>query len=317
MRSNATTRPSWSRWGRSAYDTDADLRAERDALGPLAEDQGYRQDAEVLVVTSGVRVDADLLDAAPSARLVVTTTSGYDHLVTDALRSRGVAAARLPLVRRDAVVDASLELLIAGLRRSGWLRAQGRAGRWARGSLPGLGMRTLRGSTIGVVGLGVIGARLAEVLGVLGAEVLGCDPARSVPGVRPVGVDEMLAEADAVSLHCHLTPATRGLLSGARLAAARPGLVVVNTARGPVLDLPAALDLLDSGHLAAVGVDVFPEEPYPHLARSASSPGLLLTPHASGYHDGLPERVREGLVATLAAWRGGHTLPHPVPLPPR
>lgn len=307
--------PSVSRWGRSSYETDADLAAEAAALGPLAAVAGFQQDAEILVVTSGTQVDKQLLDQAPSARLVVTTTSGYDHLDRGLLAERQVCAARLPLVRRDAVVDASLELLIAGLRRSGWLREEARHGRWARSSMPKLGMRTLRGSRVGVVGLGVIGARVAEVLAFLGAEVVATDPAVRLVGVATLSLDEMLACCDALTLHCHLTDATQGLLSRQRLETARPGLVVVNTARGGLVDVAAAVDGLESGRLAAVGLDVFPQEPYPQIALAAKHPGLLLTPHAAGYHQGLSALVQQGLVATVDAWATGQALPHPVPLP--
>ena len=305
--------PSLSRWGQSSYETDADLAAEAAALEPLAALRGFHQDAEILVVTSGTRVDRLLLNRAPSARLVITTTSGYDHLDRSLLAARGVAAARLPLVRRDAVVEASLELLVAGLRRSGWLRAASRRGQWARSTMPTLGMRTLRGSRVGVVGLGVIGSRMVEVLTLLGADVVATDPAVRLPGVATQDLDGMLASCDAITLHCHLTEHTRGLLSRTRLAKARRGLVVVNTARGGLVDVEAAVSLLANGTLAAVGLDVFPEEPFPHLALAEGHPDLLLTPHAAGFHDDLCSLVRQGLVATVDAWRAGQPLPHPVP----
>lgn len=306
-------RPTLSRWGRSSYETAADLVAEAAALEDLVQLRGTRTDAQILVVTSGTRVDAGLLDRAPSARLVITTTSGYDHLDEAALVARGVVAARLPEVRRDAVVEASLELILAGLRQSGWLRAEARKGRWARSSMPQLGMRTLRGSTVGVVGLGVIGARMARTLQALGARVVGTDPKVTLDGVEALPLDEMLGECDVLTLHCHLTDGTRALLNASRLARARPGLVVVNTARGDLLDLDAAVRLLEQGVLAAVGVDVFPTEPYPRLREAAEHPALLYTPHSAGYHDGLSGMVRAGLVRTVSSWIAGQALPYPVP----
>ena len=307
-------RPSLSRWGRSSYETDADVAAEAAALDPLVELRGIEHDAEILVVTSQVRVDGAMLAQAPSARLVITTTSGYDHLDRVALMARDVLAARLPMARRDAVVEASLELLIGGLRQSAWLHAEAQAGRWARSRLPSLGIRTLRGATVAVVGLGVIGAQMVAVLDALGAHVLGVDPhTPAPPGVARVSLTEALSQADAVTAHCLLTGDTRLLLDRPTLAAARPGLVVVNTARGDVLDLDAAIDLLDHGHLGALGVDVFPREPYPGLARSAEHTGLRFTPHAAGYHDGLAAAVRSGLVETVSAWAAGTSLPFGVP----
>ena len=303
-------RASWSRWGRSSYERDADLLAERQALEPWVELRAPEQDAEILSVTSRTRVDEALLARAPSARLVVTTTSGYDHLDLGLLAARGVAAARLPEARRDAVVETTLALLLGGLRCITTLQAEARAGRWARGALPELGLRSVAGRRVAVVGLGVIGRKLAEVLQVLGAEVLGLDPAGLPEGVRGGELDTLLAEADALTLHCDLNPGTRGMISAERLARARPGLVLVNTARGPLVDLPAALDALRAGRLGGLGLDVFPVEPWPDLGLTRDLAGLTVTPHAAGWHVDLPARSREGLARAVAAWVEDRPVPY-------
>lgn len=303
-----TERIRWSRWGRSSYERDEDLAAEAAAMAPFVETLPPGVDAEVLSVTSKTKVDAAFLDHTPSARLVVTTTSGYDHLDLVELRARGIAAARCPLVRRDAVVDSALGLMLAGLRVLGPLAAAAREGRWMRGELPALKPRTLAGARVGVVGLGVIGQKMAAVLGVLGAEVLGVDPAGVPEGVRAAELDEVLQTCDAVTLHCALTPETRGCVSRVRLERARPGLVLVNTARGRLVDLDAALDAVDAGRLAALGVDVFPEEPWARLAEAAQRPQVWVTPHAAGWHDRLPEQLRAELAATVAGWVRGEGL---------
>jgi D-3-phosphoglycerate dehydrogenase len=304
--------PTLSRWGRSTYDTEADLAADEAALAPWVRLRPPGSDAEILVVPSSTRVGAAALDAAPSARLVVTTTSGTDHLDLAALEARGVRAARLADARRDAVCESALELLLWGLRATGPLDAAAREGRWARAALPALGMGTLRGARVGVVGLGVIGREMARILGALGATVCGWDPAGVPDGVERAPVPALLASCAALTLHCSLTPSSRGLLSAVALSAARPGLVLVNTARGDVLDLPAAVDALDAGRLGALGVDVFPDEPWPGIGAVASRPRLRFTPHSSGYFAGLPAAVRAGLVATVSAWAEGRPLPHPV-----
>lgn len=303
----------WSRWGRSSYERDEDLAAEREALRPWVELLPPGEDAEILSVTSKTRVDAALLDRAPSARLVITTTSGYDNLDLDELRARGVAAARLPEARRDAVVETTLAMLLGGLRGLPALQAAAREGRWTRGELPGFGLRSVAGRRVGLVGLGVIGRRLSEVLRALGAEVVGQDPAGLPEGVAPLGLGGMLATCDAITLHCDLNPDTRGLLSAERLAWARPGLVLVNTARGALLDLDAALAALEAGRLGALCLDVFPREPWPGMARTAELPGLVLTPHAAGWHLDLPARLREGLARAVSAWVQGQDLPWRLP----
>ncbi len=299
-----------SRWSRSAYETDADLAAEARALSGLVDVLPPGSDAEIVVVSSKLPLGERELARAPSARLVITTTSGTDHLDLDWMRRAGIAACRLPMARRDAVAEATLGMLIHGLRRVGELQERARRGAWARAELPELAPRTLAGSRVGVVGLGVIGRRMAAILDALGVEVLGADPAGLPPGVRPATVDEMLAECDAVCLLCDLNPTSRGILSRERIARARGGLVVVNTARGALLDVDAAVAALAAGRLGALAVDVFPEEPWPDLARVRELPGLLFTPHAAGYHARLPERIREGLVAAVGAFVRGEPLPH-------
>ena len=299
-----------SRWHRSSYETDADLAAEVALLGRAGEVLPFEHDAEVIIVTSGRRVDSALLDRVPSARWVLTTTSGSDHLDLVELGARGVGSARLPEARRDAVVETSLWLLLEGLRRGATLRARAAAGVWARGELPALDMRMLHGHRIGVVGLGVIGRRMAEVLRFLGAEVWGSDP-RGVPeGVFAAEPAEMMERCAAVSLHCSLTPSSRALVDGALLDRAHPGLVLVNTARGALVDVDRAVHALRAGSLAALGLDVFASEPYPHLARDAGVPGLTLLPHAAGFHAGLNQAVREGLHRAVQAIAAGQEPPH-------
>lgn len=295
----------------SPYETQADRQAERAELAAHVQVLPDGQDAEILVTTSNLRIDAALLDAHPSARLVLTTTSGHDHVDLAALRARGVAMARLPLVRRDAVVEVSLSLALAGLHRLGQLQARAAAGGWARKELPALGMANLSGARVGLLGLGVIGRRMAEVCALLGAEVWGHDPAGLPAGVRPASPAELVEGCQVLSLHCSLSATSRGLVDARLLEGAR-GLVLVNTARGDVLDVDAALAALDEGRLSFLGLDVFPQEPWPRMADVVGRPGLVLLPHAAGFHQGLSRRVREGLVQAVAAFVTGERPVHMV-----
>jgi len=299
-----------SRWHTSSYETDADIAEEAALLGSVSQVLPPERDAQVVVVTSGRRVDAALLDRAPSVRWVLTTTSGSDHLDLSELRARGVGAARLPEARRDAVVETSLWLMLEGLRRGATLRARAASGVWARQELPHLDMRMLHGHRIGVVGLGVIGRRMAEVLTFLGAEVWGSDPRGMPEGVREAPPADMVAKCAALSLHCALTPSSQGLVDASLLARAHPGLVLVNTARGAVVEVDSAVAALREGRLAALGLDVFATEPYPHLARDAAVPGLTLLPHAAGFHAGLNRAVRQGLHRAVAAISAGEAPLH-------
>lgn len=303
------------RWGRSAYETPDDLaREQRDAheLG-FTVHAAPRADvlpdtrAEVLVVTSKATVDARALDTV-RPNLVITTTSGFEHIDLAACAERGIAACRCPIARRDAVVEHTIYALIRLLRRLHAQEAPAHHGRWSRSDLPGLAPRSLSGTPIAVIGLGVIGARVATVLTALGARVLGVDPGPSDPTMRTVPLTDALAQAHAVTLHTSSTPSARGLLGGDALAGLRSGCVVVNTARGDLMDPIAAARLVGSGHLGGLACDVFPEEPWPHLAAYAGE-RVLLTPHASGYTVGLGERVAADVRAALTTWITGDPLP--------
>jgi len=266
---------------------------------------------DVLVVTSKAKVSEAVLDGF-SGRYVLTTTSGYDHIDVAAAIERGISVGRCPLARRDAVVETALGALIGLGKR--WPRQLGaaRQGRWVRAELPDLAPLGIRGSTVLVVGLGVIGQKLAEVLRVLGATVWGFDP-RGVPdGVEAVSLEAGLRGCDAVSLHCSLTSSSRGLLDAAALALLPTHAVVINTARGGSLDPVAAVDAVAAGRLRGVAIDVFPEEPWPQLASQSAVEGVWLMPHGAGYAPDLGQRVAAEVGATLRAIAASEPLPHPV-----
>jgi phosphoglycerate dehydrogenase-like enzyme len=299
----------FSRWGRSAYETDEALAAEEAALSALLQPAGFRADAEFVAVNSKTRVDDALLDQMPSARVIVTTTSGYEHMDLHAIHARGITPARLPLARRDAVVESALGMILDFTRRHATLRQDASGGRWVRAALPGMGLSTLRGASVGLVGMGVIGTRMAEVLTVLGASVCGNDPAGLPEGMAEASVDDMLQRCDVLSLHCRLTDDNRGFISRERILSARKGLILINTARGGLMDVDAAVSAAKRGILGGLGVDVFPEEPWPRMSQAADGQRILFTPHASGYHDRLTEVICEGLVDAASALVAEQNIP--------
>jgi phosphoglycerate dehydrogenase-like enzyme len=269
--------------------------------------------ADVLMVTSLTRVGAAQLDAAPRCRLLITTTSGYDHIDLAAARSRDVVVARMPLARRDAVAESTLAMGLSLVRGLPSLQHAARAGRWSRASLPDLGLWRVADEPVGLVGLGVIGRRVAGLFAALGARVLGHDP-RGVPsGVEAVSLQAMLGSCRLVSLHCGLSPGAPPVLSADVLRGARPGLCIVNTARGEALDLAAALELLEADLLGGLALDVYPHEPWPGLGQLSGHPRVLLTPHAAGFHPRLHEDIAAELGAILRAWRAGEPVPARLP----
>lgn len=298
-----------SRWGWSPYETSEDALQEARALSDLVEVGQGRSDAEVVVLHSKIPAGRALLDAAPSMKLLITTTSGTDHIDLNLMRSAGVTVCRLPEARRDAVVEATTGMLIWGLRGFGVLDKWASDGHWGRKNLPQLAPRLLQSSRIGVVGLGVIGQEVARRLSGVGAEVWGADP-RGVPdGLTTSSLSEMARGCDALTLHCDLNPTTEGLISRSILADCSPRLVLVNTARGRLVDTRAALEAVQENRLGGLCLDVFPDEPT-DLSVFGANERVFVSPHSAGFHAGLSQRIREGIVGAVTAWVRGEDVPH-------
>lgn len=298
------------RWGQAEYERGlVDLGPEVRVVEAPGTDAAPLEEADVVAVPSLRPVRAEHLPRLRRCRLVLTTTSGFDHVDVPALTGAGIPVARLPLARRDAVVHTALGMILALTRRFGLLAEGAAAGRWDRDRLPAVGASLL--GPVGVVGVGVIGRRMVEVLDALGAEVLPCDPA--LPGALPL--EAVLERAEVVTLHCALTPETRGRFDAATLARMRPGAVLVNTARGRVVDADAALAAVHAGHLAGLGLDVFPSEPQD--LRRFVHPRVIVHPHAAGWHPGLGAAIAAGITAAVRALLAGEPVPYAiVPAPP-
>jgi D-3-phosphoglycerate dehydrogenase len=254
------------------------------------------QDDIVAVFTMPERpVGKELMDALPALRAVGTATVGFDHVDLDAAEARGVAVVSVPDYCTEEVADHTLALLYALLRGIVVLDRQVAAGRWdAKGAGP---LRTLAGLRVGIVGLGRIGGAVATRLLALGAEVWACDVAPVArDGVRLVELEELLAECDAVTLHVPLTRETRGLVGREQLASMRRGALLVNTARGAVVDVGAVLESLRRGQLGGAALDVLPQEPPP---AAPAAPNLIVTPHAAYYSEAAEERSYRLCVARV------------------
>jgi D-3-phosphoglycerate dehydrogenase / 2-oxoglutarate reductase len=252
---------------------------------PAAELAGFAvvrepQDDVVAVLTLPRHpVGEDLLARLPALRVVGTASVGFDHVDLEAADRRGIAVVSVPDYCTEEVADHTLALLYALLRGVVQLDRQVAAGRWdAEGAGP---LRTVRGLRVGIVGLGRIGGAVATRLLALGAEVWACDVAPVArEGVRLVELEELLEECEAVTLHVPLTRETRGLVGRSRLESMRPGALLVNTARGAVVDVDAVLQALRTGRLGGAALDVLPQEPPP---LRPVAPNLIVTPHAAYY----------------------------------
>jgi glyoxylate reductase len=237
------------------------------------------RDADVLVPTYIDRTDEALLAALPRVRYVASYGVGTDHIDLVACRRRGVIVTNTPDVLTDATAELALALLLAAARRVAEGDGVVRAGGWNAAD-PGWMLGTaVGGKTLGIVGFGRIGRSLARKVAGLDLRILYTSPREAdVPGARRVPLDTLLRESDFVSLHCPLTAETRNIISKERIERMRPGAILINTARGAMIDDEALVEALASGRLAAAGLDVFREEPRvpePFLRLR----NVVLTPH--------------------------------------
>ncbi|SPC16191.1 (S)-sulfolactate dehydrogenase [Cupriavidus oxalaticus] len=264
-----------------------DLRYEPGWVDRRAELLDALPGAQALIVRNRTQVDAALLAGAPSLRVVGRLGVGLDNIDVDACRERGIrvipaAGANARSVAEYVVTTAAL--LLRGAYGSS---AQVAAGQWPRARLSE--GREALGKTLGLVGFGDIGRQAAALAQAFGMQVAAFDPMLAADdpvwartGVRSVALDTLLAQADAVSLHVPLVPATRHLLDAQRIAGMKRGAVLINTARGGVVDEAALAQALRDGHLGGAALDVFEREPLPAGSVLADVPNLILTPHIGG-----------------------------------
>lgn len=258
---------------------------------------------------------ADLLSGMPSLRLISVFGTGTDNVDLEACRRHGVAVTNTPGANAVAVAEHTLALMLAAARQVPRLDRETREGKWPRG----LSVQ-LHGKTLGLIGLGAIGQQVARLARGLGMRVVAWtyhpDPALAAElGVDLKAFEEVLAEADVVSVHVRQTPGATGLVGAREMARMKRGAILVNTARGPIVDRAALADALRGGHLAAAGLDVFDVEPVPPDDPLLALPNAILTPHCAGM---VPEAIEAGLEAAVdnvAAFLAGRHAPYVVPPP--
>jgi D-3-phosphoglycerate dehydrogenase len=289
----------------------AALRVGIDGAGARVDTIGARLAGDDVagVITWERAVGAADLARLPGLRVVVTPSVGFDHIDLDAARRHGgLWVCHVPGYCVEEMADTAVGLILALLRGIVVLDRHVRDGGWeAEAAGP---LRRVRGSRLGVVGHGRIGAALAERARALGFEVWASDPAVpaeeiAAAGVRPVSLDELLADCHVVSLHAPLTPATRGLIGRRELARMRRGALLVNTARGALLDTDAVLDALDDGRLGGAALDVLEAEPPTAEHAAPQRRNLIVTPHAAYYSpDAEAELHRRAAHAVRAVLEG-------------
>jgi len=240
-------------------------------------------DYEVIITRSGTTVDRELLDAAKSLKLVARAGVGIDNVDVDYASSKGVIVVNAPFGNTNSAAEHAMALLLSFCRNITKANASLKSGEWKRAPFTGV---ELKGKTAGVIGLGKVGGRVAARLKAFECEVLACDPYIALKrahdlGVKLVSHDEIYKNCDIITLHTPLNDETRDMIGERELAMMKHGVILVNAARGGIVNEEALLKYLKSGKVAGAAVDVFSEEP-PRteiLKELIAQEHLIVTPH--------------------------------------
>ncbi|MDE0262369.1 MAG: hydroxyacid dehydrogenase [Bryobacterales bacterium] len=263
-------------------------------------------DAEaVLNIRSSIAFGEEVFAACPMLRVLSLWGTGTDHVDLSAAKEHGVIVTNTPGVSAVAMAEHALALMLAVARDIPRIDAKTRKGAWPRGFVT-----QLHGKTLGVVGLGAIGLQTARVAKGIGMRVIAWT---RTPGEKPVAelgielvdLDDLYRQSDVVSLHVRLTNETTGMVGRRQLAAMKPTAILVNTARGAVVDEAALLEALRNETIRGAGLDVFEQEPMPENHPLAELPNVVITPHSGGVTaEALETGLRLAVDNVFAAFRG-------------
>lgn len=264
--------------------------AEQVDPSPKALENALKEAHGLLDASMKTRVTNEMVKGAGRLKIIACATTGSDHIEREELDSRGIPVRTLRedrelLLGLTPAAELSWALLMACARRLTGAHDHVKSGQWNRDLFPGI---MLKGRRLGVIGCGRIGAWMARYAAAFGMEVAGYDPHVDVlpEGVTPLSLEELVRTSDFVSVHVHLSEDTRGLLSRELLESARPGLIVVNTSRGAVIDETALLEGLESGRIGGAGLDVLDGEPdirsHPLVRFAREHDNVVITPHCGG-----------------------------------
>jgi D-3-phosphoglycerate dehydrogenase len=263
---------------------------------PLLEPDGTVADVVAdadVVITGGVRIDANVCSQFRRVRFLLRPYVGYDDIDVGSVSDTGILFANVPDAFIEEVANQALALILGTNRKLLEMDAFVRQGRWAAGDRArqvAAPIRRLSQLTLGLIGFGNIARLVTERARPFGFTILAADPfvqpeVAEAMGVRLVELDQLLAASDIVSVHVFLNDQTRGLLDAERLARMKRGAYLVNTARGAVVDEPALIGALRSGHLAGAGLDVFEKEPLPADSPLMMMSNVTLAPHLASYSE--------------------------------
>jgi D-3-phosphoglycerate dehydrogenase len=304
-------------WEQETLSTIPEFDFELRRGSPLTTDEmiALARDADALLVSSREPVTRPIIERFDRLKVIARYAVGLDNIDLDAAAERGIVVTHYPMYCTNEVADHALALLLAlnrrivqfdrDLREGAWARHEHHMDRILRGPIP-----PLREMTIGIIGVGRIGTAVAARLAPFGVKLIAFDPYLDADvirqnGAEPVLLEELLQHSDIVTLHCPLTPETHGLIDASALATMKPTALLVNTARGPIVDLAALVVAIENQRLGGAALDVVYPEPLPLDSPLYSLPNVILTPHAAYYSERSVKVIRtETLMAAVDVLQG-------------
>ena len=258
--------------------------------------QRIRGAEAVISIRGAVAYPREVMEACPELRILSIWGTGTDHVDLPAAKALGIAVCNTPAVSAISVAEHALALMLAAARRLPDISAEVKSGGWPKAMIS-----QLHGKTLGIVGLGAIGRQVAQLGVGVGMNVIAWtfhpdDALAGELGVKLVELDDLLRGADVVSLHVRQSAETERMLDAGKLALMKPGAILVNTARGALIDEQALVTALSEGQLGMAALDAFVEEPLPADHPLLHAPNTLLTPHSAGLS---PEALEAGLVMAV------------------
>jgi glyoxylate reductase len=275
----------------------------------------HAANADGLLTMLSDRIDADLIEASPRLRAVSNYAVGYDNIDVAAASAHSIAVGHTPNALTDATADLAWALLMAVARKITQASDDARAGRWKTWEPEGYLGADVHGATLGIIGAGRIGRAMARRGIGFDMEVLisarpGTTPG---PGSDRVALDEVLERADFISLHCPLTPETKHLINAETMTKMKSTAILINTARGAIVDQDALIEALNSGQIGGAGLDVTTPEPLPADHALWQAKNITIVPHIGSATHSTRQRMAEMAVDNLLAGLAGEALPHQIP----
>ena len=267
-------------------------------------------DAEI-VITNKTPITKKILDACPSIKYIAVLATGYNVIDCKAAREKGISVSNVPAYGTASVSQFSIALLLEICHHIGHHSASVHAGNWAANpdwcywDYP---LIELEGKTMGIIGFGRIGQAEGRVAKALGMTVLACDPYPSDSGraiAEYVGLDDLLARSDVISLHCNLTPENTGFINKDSIAKMKDGAILINNARGQLINEQDVADALNSGKLAAAGLDVVYTEPIKADNPLLAAKNCIITPHISWAPKESRQRIMDCTVSNVQSYLDG------------